>query len=280
MKHQYENRIVAFVDILGFKEIITKTVDEYNNDVQSQIDKIIEAYDSMREIWALDVEKITTSPTLKKAYDEIKIKSKIITTFSDSVVISFLQREPSEIFYTLLELKWLIMRLVSQGILCRGALVYGKMIHTDKFLFGPALVEAYETENKAAFYPRIIVSSELIQMAGDARAQHHDAKTEIEYVKQLLKEDTDGMYYIDYFLGAQSELDDPENDFPKYIHTVSEFIIKGVKSPRPDVKIKYMWMRNKINEVIENGKNEQWIKGLTENGNYELANAYLSLRKV
>lgn len=279
-EHHYENRVVAFVDILGFKDILTKTVDKDNNDVQSQIDKVTDAYYSMRDVWDLDEEISNENPELKKAYDEIKSNSKIVTTFSDSIVISFLQKEPSEIFSTLLELKWLIMRLISRGILCRGALAYGKMIHTDKFLFGPALVEAYETESKAALYPRIIVSRELIQMAGQARAAHHDSKTEIEYVRQLLKEDTDGMYYIDYFLGAQSELDDPENDFPTYINEVSEVIRKGVRSTRPDVKIKYMWMRDKVNKVIAIGKKEDWINKLRKDGNEELADAYLALKKV
>jgi len=279
-EHHYENRVVAFVDILGFKDILSKTVDKDNNDVQSQIDKVTDAYYSIRDVWDLDDEISNENPELKKAYDEIKSNSKIVTTFSDSIVISFLQKEPSEIFSTLLELKWLIMRLISRGILCRGALAYGKMIHTDKFLFGPALVEAYETESKAALYPRIIVSRELIQMAGQARAEHHDSKTEIEYVRKLLKEDTDGMYYIDYFLGAQSELDDPENDFPTYINEVSEVIRKGVRSTRPDVKIKYMWMRDKVNRVIATGKKEDWIKKLRNDGNEDLADAYLALKRV
>jgi hypothetical protein len=279
-EYNYENRVVAFVDILGFKDILSKTVDKDNNDVQLQIDRITDAYHSMRDVWDLDEELSNENPDLKKAYEEIKTNSKKVTTFSDSIVISFLQKEPSEIFSTLLELKWLIMRLISRGILCRGALAYGKMIHTDKFLFGPALVEAYETESKAALYPRIIVSRELIQMAGKARAEHHDSRTEIEYVMKLLKEDTDGMFYIDYFLGAQSELDDPENDFPSYINDVSEVIRKGVRSTRPDVKIKYMWMRDKVNKVIAIGKKEDWIIRLRNEGNDELANAYLALKKV
>ena len=279
-KYKYEDRIVAFVDILGFRDILTKTVDKDGNDIQSQIDLITDAYNSIRDVWDLDDDKYESYPALKEAHEEIKTKSKKITIFSDSIVISFLQKERSEIFYTLLELKWMIMRLVSKGILCRGALSYGKMIHNDKFLFGPALVEAYLTESKAALYPRIIVSRELIQMAGTYRSSHHDPKTEIEYVKKLLKEDTDGMFYIDYFLGAQSELDDPENDFPSYVNDVSDVVRKGVRSTRPDVKIKYMWMRDKINKVIASGKKQEWLDRLRKEGNDDLADAYEALRKV
>jgi hypothetical protein len=254
MNYKYEDRIVAFIDILGFKAILNSTVDDKGNDIQPNIDLIVSAYNSIRDVWDLDEELYDDLPELRRAHEIIKSKSKKITTFSDSIVISFLVSDESEIFSTLLELKWVIMRLISKGILCRGALTYGKMIHTDKFLFGPALVEAYELESTAALYPRIILSDELIQLAGKYKAAHHDSATEIRYIKELLKKDTDGMYYIDYFLGAQSELDDHENDFPEYIRLVSEAVRKGLRVKKPNVKIKYMWMKEKINKIIKLGK--------------------------
>lgn len=278
-KHKYEDRIVVFVDILGFKDIITTTTSKNSKYAQSQIDLIIKAFDIISDVWGAD-ETYEKHPDLKAAYEENKVKSKKITTFSDSIVISFLQNEPSEIFYTLLELQWLIMKLVNQGILCRGALSYGKMIHNDKFLFGPALVDAYLIETKAALYPRIIVSQELIKMAGKYPSRNHDSEMEIKHVLELLKEDTDGMFYIDYFLAAQSELDDPENDFPQYINNLSDVIRKGVRSIRPDVKIKYMWMRDKINKIIVSGKQQQWLDQLKSKGKYDLADAYQSLKEV
>ena len=81
------------------------------------------------------------------------------------------------------------MRLISNDILCRGAVTYGKLIHTKEMIFGPALVQAYETESKAALYPRIILSEDLINMAGSYYNKYaHTPKEEIEYVKELLKE--------------------------------------------------------------------------------------------
>ncbi|MBU3661131.1 MAG: hypothetical protein FGM14_14755 [Flavobacteriales bacterium] len=71
-EYNYENRVVAFVDILGFKDILSKTVDKDNNDVQLQIDRITDAYHSMRDVWDLDEELSNENPDLKKAYEEIK----------------------------------------------------------------------------------------------------------------------------------------------------------------------------------------------------------------
>lgn len=278
-KKGYDNRVVAFVDILAFREKIKKTVDVNGEPIQLEVDSIIEAYESIRDVWDLDLGK--HSPKMREIIKKGKTKSKIITMFSDCIVISFLENEESEIFFTLLELKWMIMRLISHGFLCRGALAYGKLFHTSKMVFGPALVEAYEIESKAALYPRIILSKEIIDIAGrNYNKRAHSSKSEMEYVRALLKEDTDGMYYIDYFLGAQSELDDPENDFPNYIEMVSKVVKSGITSIKPEVRIKYKWMQKKINKVIKMGKKVEWIETLRKNGNDELADAYESLEEI
>jgi len=248
----YENRIVAFIDILGFKDLLDKTVDKDDNDVERYIELIQDAYGIIRDAWHLD-DEIVTPPKLSEIIQkENRLKGKIVTIFSDTIVVSFLQNAPGEIFYTLYEIKLMVMELINRGILCRGALAYGKLIHTNKMIFGPALVEAYLTESKAALYPRVIVSRELILLAGKYGI-HRDTE-EIGFVQDLLKKDTDGMFYIDYFLAAQSELDDPEFGFISYLSKMGSLIKKGVRSRRPDVRIKYMWMREKINEVISTVK--------------------------
>jgi len=111
--------------------------------------------------------------------------SKTITTFSDCLVISFKAIEKSEVFHTLLEIKWMIMRLIYRGILCRGAITYGKLIHTDEVLFGPALTEAYILETKVALYPRVILHKDIIDLAGKAKSSHHTSELEEEYVQSF-----------------------------------------------------------------------------------------------
>src|SRR5690606_18352277 len=125
----YQDRVVVFIDILGFKELLNETVDKEGNDNTEGINKLTQAYKSIRDVWDLD--KVTSnSKILKKTL----IQSKQISIFSDCIVISFPAKEKSEIFYTLLEVKWMILRLISQGILCRGAISYGKLLHNSKYI--------------------------------------------------------------------------------------------------------------------------------------------------
>ncbi|RXQ87286.1 hypothetical protein EO244_16540 [Ancylomarina salipaludis] len=274
----YENRVTAYIDILGFKDILANTVGKKDEDNPEKINEIFSAYKAIRDVWDLDEKETTFRKSIPR-------NSKQITTFSDCVVISFQANEKSEIFYTLLEIKWMIMRLIYRGILCRGAITYGKLIHTDQVLFGPALAEAYILESKAALYPRVILHRDIIELAGQFRSSHHTSEEEQEYVEGLLEKDSDGMYYVDYFAKAQSELDDPQYGFPDYIDKIGNTIRKGLMSTsrniyKSDIKVKYRWMKERYNNLIENVQNKKFIKLLKDNGEFELAETYMSFKKI
>lgn len=113
----YENRVTAFIDILGFKDILSQTVGKKDEDQPDKIEEIFLAYKAIRDVWDLDDKDNEYRKSIPR-------NSKQITTFSDCVVVSFRANEKSEIFYTLLEIKWMIMRLIYRGILCRGAITY------------------------------------------------------------------------------------------------------------------------------------------------------------
>jgi len=273
---KYEQRIVAFIDILGFKSILDETVDKKGLDCEEKIDSVISAYQAIRDIWDLD-----------NKYDSFGIKapeSKQVTIFSDSIVVSFKVGESSQVFSTLMEIKLLIMRLLSRKILCRGAVSIGKFIHTENYLFGPALVEAYTLESKAAMYPRVILDRSVIEASAIAKSSHHSSLEEEEYVLSLLEQDSDGMYYIDYFFKAQSELDDPEYDFPEYINNLSEIIRKGLMGSshhsKADLRVKYSWMRERYNRMVEIVTNKEKISELRMPESNELADFYQELKKI
>ncbi|CAI1933168.1 hypothetical protein [Serratia fonticola] len=273
---KYEQRIVAFIDILGFKSLLNDTLDKYGNDKEDKIDAVISAYDAIRDIWNLDQAPqflgVKTSETKK------------ISIFSDCLVISFTIEQPSGVFATLLEIKMLIMRLISRKILCRGAVSIGKFIHTDNYLFGPALVEAYTLESKAAMYPRVILDHTVIEAGAQNRNQDHDFTEEKEYVQSLLEQDSDGMFYIDYFFKAQTELDDPEYDFPDYIENLADVIRKGLMGSshhsKADIRVKYSWMRERFNKMVDIVTSKEALNRLNDTGEYELANFYSSLKKI
>jgi len=265
---RYENRIVAFIDILGFKRKIEDTIDKDGNDVEDQISSLSNVFDEIQHNWSdVNSEK----------------DSKRITIFSDSIVVSVLDNEKSQVFWTLLEIKHLIMSLLYHGILVRGAVAHGKLIHEGNKVFGPALVEAYDLESKAAQYPRVILDKELVDLADKTRASHHSAADEKNYVTSLLEKDSDGMYYIDYFFKASKELSS-EYDFPEYISNLGDLIRKGmmgsVHKKNADLRIKFYWMRERYNQMVDAVKHRQGVATISAFEDPDIYEFYQGLNRI
>jgi len=250
---RYENRVVAFIDLLGFKEIIKKTVDDNGRDNEPEIEALTETFRQMKDT-------LHNREIFEKMNRELNIEnntsSRQISQFSDSIVISFKKNEESEVFHTLYIIHLFITELALRGILCRGGISYGKLIHTDNMLFGPSLITAYETESKAALFPRVILDDTIIEIAKKYHGSHHSPEDELESILSMITKDTDNMYYIDYFGKAFENFNDPYLDTPDYIECLRAIISPYVNIDTPDLKVKYGWMINKFNKMISDKKKE------------------------
>ncbi len=102
----YEDRVLCFVDILGFRSQIKETLDTQGQGLPAKIKNITDAFMFIREL--LDIDKPDEN------------RGRAVTQFSDSIVISFPIHEQSEVFWTLNELLSVQVNLVWRGMLCRG----------------------------------------------------------------------------------------------------------------------------------------------------------------
>jgi len=252
----YETRIICFLDILGFKELINSTIQDNGEDNEKNIGNLIKALTKFKDFSLINQNRSTK-----------------VTWFSDTLVFSFLISEESGVFDALLDIQLILADLVFEKILCRGGVAIGKLIHTEELLFGPALIDAYYYESKCAMYPRVIVPEEIISIGKKYHAKHHCSGTEERFIKGLIEKDFDGMYYIDYFRSIQSEFDEPHYNYILYLHELSKIIDKGLQSANPAIRIKYLWMKEKYNSVVKDIKSnlDNW------NDDIEVKNAYTTL---
>ena len=73
------------------------------------------------------------------------------------------------------------------------------MVIDGGLTFGQGLVDAYELESKTAVFPRIIVDDLVFEaMRAIPLLRAHDAQYETGIVKGLLRQDVDGMWFVDY----------------------------------------------------------------------------------
>lgn len=222
----YENRFVAFLDILGFKNMVYDSIsDPY------KLQKIDMALNYIRNI-QLENYKFDNTDMGKQ-----------VSVFSDSIVISY-KVEPGAGFFVLLDLVHICIDLLSSGILVRGGVTVGGLVHEINKCYGPAMIEAYKLESQMACYPRIIITPAVIENGLFYRINTYEQES--EYINDLVQEAENGHYHLDY-LSQTSEFDNPRDVMCK----VREFIISSLNSCPEDAKPKLIWMRDYYNETIK-----------------------------
>jgi len=141
---EYGDRYCAFVDILGFRELV------------SYLGNSISKVESLRNTLAtIHQQPLQAGPSLFLNTD-FRTQS-----ISDALVVSVAANEGalSELLFSL---QTLTMRLLVDGYFIRGAVVKGRLYHDDKMAFGEALIKAYQYESTVVRYPRIMVLSDVV----------------------------------------------------------------------------------------------------------------------
>lgn len=236
---QYEKKIVAFLDILGFKDMVA-------GDARKSATELC-------QIQAMITKRIDMNPShimqIIGNWGVINDLGRYSTTFSDSAIISrSIKHDFRELRDLILNLCWLQQCLIEEhGVLLRGGITIGSAVHTSngEFLFGEAINNAVDLEKKAKS-PRIILSEDTIQLCKAADtllpADSID-RMENDLKSNILKKDTDDYWYIDYLFSPQN----PE----KYFQAVQKMIIDGLNNTDECIKAKYEWLNEKYKAYSE-----------------------------
>ena len=236
--HQsYEDRVVAFIDVLGFSAMVEKTSTD-----EKKLQLLTSALDGLHnKFWEWEADGVYSSFSF--------------TQFSDSIVISALA-ESSDSFSMLMQLLLGTMDLVDDyGILLRGGIARGQLIHDNTMLVGPAMVDAYRLESKVAIYPRIIIEEELKKLFDDnmeAYIRNHTNLDEVPVFNRIFKKDDDDWYYLDYIQPAEEYNNESTPD--EHLKKLGYLAEKGLKSDEEKVRIKYEWLKKKVAAAINDKK--------------------------
>lgn len=228
---QYEDRLILFIDFLGFKEVVGATTSD-----PAAMRRLI---DALNEIGSMG--------------DMSAVESQRVTQFSDPVVLSYAINEESGAFWMINEIALTVISLVFRGYLLRGAVTIGPLYHEDRHVVGPAMITVVEMESKTACFPRVIVDPAVIQLARRHRREGHSAHEEEQYVRSFISEDTDGQLFIDYvsWNSVVAVAGANDQDYPAYLGRLSAMIEKGLTHRDVRVVEKYLWLHARYVEVLK-----------------------------
>lgn len=251
----YQTGIVAFIDILGFKEIVKKS--ERSPRLLNTIYQSL-SFLKKRELpdkWNLQLVEIEEDAQKRGLFDFDIADRTYSSAFSDSIVVSVLVNEKNinESLSTLLaNLAFVGSKFIMDGILIRGGITIGKIIHNETgIVFGQGLIDAYHLESRAAKYPRIIISDKLIAKLNYPLETKRDRFPYHQYLKRF-SDGCVGLHQLIYFQVLESWEKMSKRRLESSLRKAKKTIIDGLDSTfeYPDVHEKYLWLKKEYEKLI------------------------------
>ena len=182
----YERSILTYIDILGFRELIaTKSAGEISRSIRIVRD-VVQPRRFKSSIPQLDEDDF-------RNFSDLCIIRRVIARKGKFPAIGQVHAQILHMVHVQTIL------LADEGILLRGGITVGDVALSYGQLFGPAVIRGYELESRVAGFPRIVVGQEVLDEVKRNRALWiHDRDTELQAVKDLLRRDSDGEYFVDY----------------------------------------------------------------------------------
>jgi hypothetical protein len=161
----------------------------------------------------------------------------------------------TQLFWELLDFVHLQVDLIAHGVLLRGAATLGDAGVRSAFAVGSGVVEAERMRDALANVPRVIVDSRLIlelELNADLRAKHHTVLDELGYAQSVLREDSDGLWFVDYLKAFQTEVDEPPM-YLEFLEQHREFIERKLQiaTTLDRTSRGFTWLRSYHNRVID-----------------------------
>lgn len=229
---KYEKRIVLYLDILGFKNAVDKSIED-----QEVLQTI---YKSLNNIYS---DKIKNYQGPLKGLDY----GTHISVFSDNIVMSEPYNRNGSLYNFIYSVYWLVNEILWDGFVVRGAITIGDLFHDDKVIFGPALNKAYKMESEMAIFPRVIISKD--DVAEGLKMALHDDIEETKYFNIVLEVDEDGFFYLNN-ITKHHEFDDNET-YVNLLFKLRRIIVEGLKNTNLKVRAKYEWLKAKYNQLYD-----------------------------
>jgi hypothetical protein len=227
---QFEERAVAFIDVLGFKSLVEQAA--LSSETLKQLSKLVELLEGVVPRLDATVDS-SVPPHLIPKHNCI----------SDCIILSAPIRDEDRIYYNGLEI--VIMRVIQlthffldAGYLIRGGISVGKVWHTDTNIVGPAYQEAYLLEAKGD-EPMVVLSDSAKQICrwGSRMCLQQNDKVFVN-----------GLH--DYYIPGNTVHGAIETAYSKY-----EKLTDNVLNSQVDEKIKnkWSWFKDYLDSESKNG---------------------------
>lgn len=233
----YENRLVAFLDILGWGKAINRSIADPK--VTQQLGITLQGL--LTHVDFIEKMRDMNRPQPTEGDPQI-------THFSDNVVLS-VTADQSGLSMFEFHLRAIVIGIMHSGYLVRGGVAAGKLIHRNNLVYGPALLRAYELEQKAKM-PRILLDDPLAIGMGEGMPVIDKEGSTIGNVSSWMTDKMDGEKFFNFLVSMP--VFPGNNPFKGWLQYIREMLEKRLKdyAACPKIHQKYVWVAERFNEVL------------------------------
>lgn len=220
--NDYRTKYVAFLDLLGFRKLVERS----GADVLER-HRLVEALKLVRDT-------LCENPSINFRF----------TYFSDCIVLSA-EHSPQALWQVFQSIELLTCNLLQYDILVRGGLSVGPTHHSKDFLYGTAVMEAYDLERlkEKAKNPLVLLSPQVVQEVESLGPQF----------KQWIKEDGTDRFFIHYLMryaeySTSMEVGKVVLTYPA--QRIAYFIGKRLNNDQDGVLRKAEWFQRYWNDTV------------------------------
>ena len=244
---KYRIRYVAFLDLLGFKNITNEQDCAFIKAFFNDIELIKFSFDS---------------PMGTTVFGRDLVEDAEFTIMSDSIVIAT-ENSYAGLAYLLFLCSTIQSRLLTSPthpLLLRGGISCGNYYKLKNLSFGSAMTEAYLLENQANS-PRVIIDPKIIEkmmtdgVLGRKGIDRYlsDSDQFTIMIELFLTTFGDDFYFVDYFNTMELlRLSQSKSLGNNLIENVQHTIRNGANIGNERVRQKYTWLRSFYNEKMRN----------------------------
>ncbi|MFN0033393.1 MAG: hypothetical protein ACKVOR_14620 [Flavobacteriales bacterium] len=196
---QVDTCVVAFIDILGFADMLkdksdSEIIDVYRGLKVALDESLTEAEETLNGI-------LNGTQLFFKKFEnkDIEMPKFEVRQFSDNVYFSCKYTDEQSYIVSLLMIgigsAMYQFRMMQKGYFVRGAISQGQSIQDERVVFSQGLIAAYELESKIALYPRIVIDKKVINSFH--QSDQEDNFTRV--IQNCIAVDWAGIYFVDVF---------------------------------------------------------------------------------
>lgn len=233
----YQDRAVAFVDVLGFRE----KLQEFEQDAKTKSTTEGSEY--------LISEKVNEFiNTFKNVTSLLESGNFRYYLFSDNICITVDYVENPDLLISLLfTISELFYSFAQKGYFLRGGIDVGKFVDEQEIALGIPLAKAYLMESKDAVYPRILISSGYRELLKNYQADNRLSDSGTLNNQQLIHESCE-FSFLNVFYNVIRK-DDKVAFFASFKQKIVEHL--GLNTKNEKIFIKYQWLAEQYNAFLD-----------------------------